>query len=82
VLLLLQQQLLLLLRRYCGVLQVVWDDSTPRLFVVPTGSRRLGLLFRANKGQVDFEGATGVTRDEQWWMDVFDVMNNQRHVLL
>lgn len=40
-------------------LQVVWDDSTTRLFVVPTGTRPLGLLFRANKGQVDFEGVTG-----------------------
>lgn len=40
-------------------MQVVWDDSIMRLFVVPTGSRPLGLLFRANKGQVDFEGALG-----------------------
>jgi hypothetical protein len=39
--------------------QVVWDDSIMRLFVVPTGSRPLGLLFRASKGQVDFEGAVG-----------------------
>jgi hypothetical protein len=44
------------------VVLVVWDDSTPRLFVVPTGTRPLGLLFRAKKGQVDFEGATGATR--------------------
>jgi len=41
------------------VLQVVWDDSILRLFVVPTGNRPLGLLYRANKGQVDFDGAVG-----------------------
>jgi hypothetical protein len=40
-------------------MQVVWDDSITRLFVLPTGNRPLGLLFRANKGQVDLEGAIG-----------------------
>lgn len=40
--------------------RVVWDDSITRLFVLPTGKRPLGLLFRANKGQVDVEGAIGV----------------------
>ncbi len=52
----------------CIRVQVVWDDSTPRLFVVPTGSRPLGLLFRANKGQVDFEGATGRGHEGVWWV--------------
>lgn len=41
---------------------MVWDDSITRLFVLPTGNRPLGLLFRANKGQVDLEGVIG----EQW----------------
>lgn len=30
-----------------------------RLFVIPTGIKPLGLLFRANKGQVDFDAALG-----------------------
>lgn len=47
-------------RVLCAV-QVVWDDRLMRLFVLPTGSRPLGLLFRANKGQVDFEGVLGET---------------------
>lgn len=40
-------------------LQVVWDDSIMRLFVVPTAARALGLVFRAIKGQVDFEAPVG-----------------------
>lgn len=39
--------------------QVVWDDSIMRLFVVPTAVRPLGLVFRAIKGQVDFETPLG-----------------------
>lgn len=39
--------------------QVVWDDSIMRLFVVPTAAHALGLVFRAIKGQVDFETPVG-----------------------
>jgi hypothetical protein len=30
-----------------------------RMFVLPTASRPLGLLYRANKAQVDFDSPTG-----------------------
>lgn len=51
--------------------QVVWDDSIMRLFVVPTAGRALGLVFRAIKGQVDFEaplGEWGIPCGEGWIM--------------
>jgi hypothetical protein len=38
---------------------VVWDDSLARIFVLPTAGRPLGLLYRANKAQVDFANPTG-----------------------
>jgi hypothetical protein len=37
----------------------VWDDSLARIFVLPTAVRPLGLLYRANKAQVDFGNPTG-----------------------
>ncbi|KAF6253597.1 hypothetical protein COO60DRAFT_401567 [Scenedesmus sp. NREL 46B-D3] len=40
--------------------KVVWDDSMARIFVLPTASRPLGLLYRANKAQVDFDSPTGI----------------------
>ncbi|KAF8070864.1 hypothetical protein HT031_000945 [Scenedesmus sp. PABB004] len=39
--------------------KVVWDDSMPRVFVVPGAPRPLGLLFRANRGQADYANPLG-----------------------
>jgi hypothetical protein len=46
----------------CCCCQVVWDDSMARMFVLPTASRPLGLLYRANRAQVDFDSPTGAAR--------------------
>ncbi|WIA31523.1 hypothetical protein OEZ86_002415 [Tetradesmus obliquus] len=40
--------------------KVVWDDSLARMFVLPTAARPLGLLYRANRAQVDFANPTGI----------------------
>lgn len=40
--------------------KVVWDDELPRIFILPTGGRPLGLMYRATRGQVDFSSPQGV----------------------
>ncbi|KAI8474429.1 MAG: hypothetical protein J3K34DRAFT_518168 [Monoraphidium minutum] len=40
--------------------RVVWDDSVPRLWMMPNAARPLGLLFRAHKGQAEFTVPAGI----------------------
>ncbi|GBF89575.1 hypothetical protein Rsub_02293 [Raphidocelis subcapitata] len=40
--------------------RVVWDDATPRLWLLPGAPRPLGLVFPAHKGQADFGAPAGI----------------------
>lgn len=40
----------------------MWDDATPRVWLLPNSSRPLGLVFGADRGQADFTFPTGGCR--------------------